>query len=410
MFVIYNDKTRFPIKAWLSGIDRIEESCIEQAYNLSNLPFLHKWVCLMPDSHTGKGMPIGGVIATKDVIIPNAVGVDIGCGMVFVATDIKYEEIREVMVGTASIMQSMIGNIMRSVPVGFEKHKQRQESAVLDLSLENMDKYEANPELVHLIEEGYFQVGTLGGGNHFIELQEDEEGYLCIMIHSGSRHLGKEICDYFHNKARELNSTWYSQVPDEYRLAFLPVHTKEGQQYINWMHLALDYAYENRERMMEQVCGVVKEHIEKYAGRTVSFTDQINCHHNYAALENHYDANVWVHRKGATRVRQGERAVIPGAMGSYSYVVEGKGNPESFHTSSHGAGRAYSRTGAMNAFTTEQVMLDLKEQGVVLGKRKKNDVAEECRFAYKDIDEVMAQQTDIVTPVRKLRTVGVVKG
>lgn len=410
MFVIYNDKTRFPIKAWLSGIDRIEESCIEQAYNLSNLPFLHKWVCLMPDTHTGKGMPIGGVIATKDVIIPNAVGVDIGCGMVFVATDIKYEEIREVMVGTASIMQSMIGNIMRSVPVGFEKHKQKQESAVLDLALENMDKYEANPELVHLIEEGYFQVGTLGGGNHFIELQEDEEGYLCIMIHSGSRHLGKEICDYFHNKARELNSTWYSQVPDEYRLAFLPVHTKEGQQYINWMHLALDYAYENRERMMEQVCNVVKEHIEKYAGRTVSFTDQINCHHNYAALENHYDANVWVHRKGATRVRQGERAVIPGAMGSYSYVVEGKGNSESFHTSSHGAGRAYSRTGAMNAFTTEQVMVDLKEQGVVLGKRKKNDVAEECRFAYKDIDEVMAQQTDIVTPVRKLRTVGVVKG
>ncbi len=410
MFVIYNDKTRFPIKAWLSGIDRIEESCVEQAYNLSNLPFLHKWVCLMPDTHTGKGMPIGGVIATKDVIIPNAVGVDIGCGMVFVATDIRYEEIREVMVGTASIMQSMIGNIMRSVPVGFEKHKQKQESAVLDLALENMGKYEANSELVHLIEEGYFQVGTLGGGNHFIELQEDEEGYLCIMIHSGSRHLGKEICDYFHNKARELNSTWYSQVPDEYRLAFLPVHTREGQQYINWMHLALDYAYENRERMMEQVCGVVKEHIEKYAGRTVSFTDQINCHHNYAALENHYDANVWVHRKGATRVRQGERAVIPGAMGSYSYVVEGKGNPESFHTSSHGAGRAYSRTGAMNAFTTEQVMVDLKEQGVVLGKRKKNDVAEECRFAYKDIDEVMAQQTDIVTPVRKLRTVGVVKG
>ncbi len=410
MFVIYNDKTKFPIKVWLSGIDRIELSCIEQAYNLSNLPFLHKWVCLMPDTHTGKGMPIGGVIATKDVIILNAVGVDIGCGMVFVATDIKYDEIRDVMAGTASIMQSMIGNIMRTVPVGFEKHKQKQDSTVLDLALENMDKYEADPELVHLIEEGYFQVGTLGGGNHFIELQEDEEGYLCIMIHSGSRHLGKEICDYFHNKARALNNMWYSRVPDEYRLAFLPVHTKEGQQYINWMHLALDYAYENREHMMEQVCGIVKEHIEKYAGRTVSFADQINCHHNYAALENHYDENVWVHRKGATRVRQGERAVIPGAMGSYSYVVEGKGNAESFHTSSHGAGRAYSRTGAMNAFTTEQVIVDLKEQGVVLGKRKKNDVAEECRFAYKDIDEVMAQQMDIVTPVRKLKTVGVVKG
>ncbi len=410
MFVIYDDHTKFPIKTWLSGIDRMEESCVEQAYHLANLPFLHKWACLMPDTHTGKGMPIGGVIATKDVIIPNAVGVDIGCGMVFVATDIKYEEIREVMVGTASIMQSMIGSIMRTVPVGFEKHKQKQASAVLDKALENMDRYEANPELTHLIEEGYLQVGTLGGGNHFIELQEDEEGCLCIMIHSGSRHLGKEICDFFHNKARELNRTWYSEVPDEYRLAFLPVNTIEGKQYLNWMNLALDYAFENREHMMDAVCGIVKQHIEKYAGRTVSFTDRINCHHNYAALENHYGANVWVHRKGATRARRGERAVIPGAMGSYSYVVEGKGNEESFCTSSHGAGRAYSRTGAMNMFTTEQVMVDLKEQGVTLGKRKKNDVAEECRFAYKDIDEVMQQQADLVTPLRKLKTVGVVKG
>ncbi len=410
MFVIYNEKTKFPIKTWLSGIDKIEESCLLQAYNLSNLPFLHKWVCLMPDTHTGKGMPIGGVIAAKDVIIPNAVGVDIGCGMVFAATNIRYEEIREVKVGTATIMQNMIGGIMRSVPVGFESYKKKQDSAVLDLALENMQKYEANQELVHLIEEGYFQVGTLGGGNHFIELQEDEDGYLCIMIHSGSRHLGKEICDYFHGKARELNRTWYSEVPDEYRLAFLPVHTREGQQYIQWMHLALDYAFENRERMMDKVCEVVKEQIEKYAGLPVVFTDKINCHHNYAALENHYGANVWVHRKGATRVRLGERAVIPGAMGSYSYVVEGKGNEESFFTSSHGAGRAYSRSGAMQAFTTEQVMVDLKEQGITLGKRKKNDVAEECRFAYKDIDEVMAQQSDIVTPVRKLKTVGVVKG
>lgn len=410
MFVINNDKTSFPIKTWLSSIDKLEESCLEQAYNLSNLPFLHKWVCLMPDTHTGKGMPIGGVIATKDVIIPNAVGVDIGCGMVFVSTNIKYADIKETRVGTATMMQSMIGGIMRAVPVGFDSYKKKQESAVLDQALENIKQYEANPELVHLIEEGYFQVGTLGGGNHFIELQEDEEGWLCIMIHSGSRHLGKEICDYFHNKARELNQKWYSQVPDEYRLAFLPVHTQEGQQYINWMKFALDYAYENRDRMMQAVCAVVKEHIERYAGLSVEFTDKINCHHNYASLENHYDANVWVHRKGATRVRLGERAVIPGAMGSYSYVVEGKGNAESFCTSSHGAGRAYSRSGAMKAFTTEQVIVDLKEQGVVLGKRKKNDVAEECRFAYKDIDEVMAQQTDIVTPIRKLKTVGVVKG
>ena len=154
----------------------------------------------------------------------------------------------------------------------------------------------------------------------------------------------------------------------------------------------------------------MKEQIEKHTDLTVEYGEEINCHHNYAALENHYDANVWVHRKGATRVREGEMAVIPGAMGSYSYVVEGKGNKESFCTSSHGAGRNYSRSGAMQAFSIEKVMVDLKEHDVVLGKRKKNDVAEECRFAYKDIEQVMAQQLDIVTPVRKLKTVGVVKG
>lgn len=230
------------------------------------------------------------------------------------------------------------------------------------------------------------------------------------MIHSGSRHLGKAICDYFHNRARELNQKWYSQVPDEYRLAFLPVDTEEGKQYIRWMNLALDYAYENRQHMLERVMEIVAKQVEKHAGIAVEFGDTINCHHNYAAIEHHYGENLWVHRKGATRVREGEIAVIPGAMGSYSYVVEGLGNPESFCSSSHGAGRAYSRKGAMEAFSTEQVILDLREQQVVLGKRKKNDVAEECRFAYKDIDMVMEQQKDLVRPVRKLKTVGVVKG
>lgn len=410
MFVIYNEKTRFPIKIWLEDINGLEESCLEQAYHLSQLPFLHKWVCLMPDTHTGKGMPIGGVIAAKDVVIPNAVGVDIGCGMDFVPTDIQVEDIRGIQTGNGTLIQAIIGNIMRSIPLNTERYKTMQESEVLNRAKQEMDKYEQNPELTPLIDDGYFQVGSLGGGNHFIELQEDQEGYLCIMIHSGSRHLGKAICDHFHGMARELNQKWYSEVKDEYHLAFLPVQSEEGKQYINWMNLAMDYAFENRARMLDKTCAVVRELIEKHTGHSVEFGEEINCHHNYASLENHYDANVWVHRKGATRVRKGEMAVIPGAMGSYSYVVEGKGNKESFCTSSHGAGRSYSRSGAMKAFSIEQVMVDLKEQDVVLGKRKKNDVAEECRFAYKDIDQVMAQQQDMVTPVRKLKTVGVVKG
>ncbi len=410
MFVLFNENTRWPVKVWLKDMEQIEKNCLEQAYHLSNLPFIHKWVCLMPDTHAGKGMPIGGVIATKDVIIPNAVGVDIGCGMVFTATNIKVADIKDVMTGNGSLIQAMIGGVMRTIPLGFEHHKQPKQSLVLDRAKEEPEKYRENEELLHLIDEGYYQVGTLGGGNHFIELQEDEDGYLCIMIHSGSRHLGKEICDYFHKKARELNQKWYSAVPDEYRLAFLPVQSEEGKQYINWMNLALDYAFENRDRMLESTCQVVKELIEKHTEQQVEFSNRINCHHNYASLENHYGANVWVHRKGATRVREGELAVIPGAMGSYSYVVEGKGNPETFCTSSHGAGRCYSRSGAKATFSVEEVIVDLKEQGVILGKRKKHDVAEECRFAYKNIDEVMEQQMDMVTPVRKLKTIGVVKG
>lgn len=410
MFVLYNENTKFPVKVWLKEENQLEENCLEQAYHLSQLPFLHKWVCLMPDTHAGKGMPIGGVIATKDVVIPNAVGVDIGCGMDFIPTNIRVEDIREVQTGNGTLIQAMIGNIMRAIPLNQERYREPQASEVLDRAVQEMEKYEEDPELVPLLNDGYYQVGSLGGGNHFIELQEDQDGFLCIMLHSGSRHLGKAICDYFHEQARELNRKWYSAVKEEYRLAFLPVESTQGRQYINWMKLAMDYAFENRAHMLDKVCTIVGELTEKHTGRTVEFGEEINCHHNYAALENHYDANVWVHRKGAVRVREGEKAVIPGAMGSVSYVVEGKGNRESFCSSSHGAGRSYSRSGAMQAFSTEKVMTDLKEQGVVLGKRRRNDVAEECRFAYKDIDQVMAQQTDIVTPIRKLRTVGVVKG
>ena len=410
MFVLFNENTRFPVKVWLGQKEELEGNCLEQAYHLSQLPFIHKWVCLMPDTHAGKGMPIGGVIAAKDVVIPNAVGVDIGCGMDFVPTNIRMDEVRDIQTGNGTIVQAVIGNIMRSIPLNTERYKTPQESAVLDRAKQEIEKYGEDTELLPLIDDGYYQVGSLGGGNHFIELQEDEEGFLCIMLHSGSRHLGKKICDYFHKKAKELNQMWRSEVKEEYQLSFLPTQSKEGRQYINWMGLALDYAFENRARMLEQTCAIVKEVVERHTGQGVEFGEEINCHHNYAALENHYGENVWVHRKGATRVREGELAVIPGAMGSYSYVVEGKGSEESYCSSSHGAGRSYSRTGAIKAFSVEQVMVDLKEQGIILGKRKKNDVAEECRFAYKDIDGVMSQQLDLVTPVRKLKTVGVVKG
>ena len=400
----------YPIKIWLEKEQDLEESCLEQALHLAQLPFLHKWVCLMPDTHTGMGMPIGGVIAAKGVVIPNAVGVDIGCGMAYVKTSIPVKALKETMTGSGNLVQGIVGDILRNIPVGFAHHKTPMPCYTLDRAMEELSLYEADRELLGQLEAGYFQVGTLGGGNHFIELQEDEEGFLSVMLHSGSRHFGKSVCDYFHQKAREQNCRWYSQVPDEYRLAFLPVDTPEGRQYLNWMNLSMDFARENREKLMLAVKAVLEKWIGRYTDLELKYEEEINCHHNYAALENHFGENVWVHRKGAVRARKGELTVIPGAMGSYSYVVRGLGNSESFCTSSHGAGRAYSRRGAMEAFSCEEVMVDLKNQGVILGKKNKKDVAEESRFAYKDIDRVMENQKDLVEPVRRLRTIGVVKG
>lgn len=410
MFILNNERTLKPIKIWLPDIRYIEESCLEQAYNLSRLPFIHKWVALMPDTHTGMGMPIGGVIATEGVIIPNAVGVDIGCGMNFVGTNIKVADIKKIETISGSLLQNIIGDILRNIPSGFEHHKNIQTSGVLDKAEGELYKYKADKELMKQLEDGYFQIGTLGSGNHFIELQEDDDGYLCIMVHSGSRNFGKQICDYFNNIAKGINKSMHSDVPSEYRLAYLPVDIEEGQRYINWMNLALGFAFENREKMLFAVKGILERWLKKHSDLKIEYSEEINCHHNYASYEKHYGKDVWVHRKGATRAREGELAVIPGAMGSYSYVVKGKGNPESFCSSSHGAGRLCSRTAAKKKFTPEEVILDLKALGVVLGKTHKGDVAEESRFVYKDIDEVMENQKDLVTPIKRLKTIGVVKG
>lgn len=411
MFVLYDRETmKIPVKVWLETEKELEASCREQALHLANLPFLAGPVCLMPDTHAGMGMPIGGVIASEDVIIPNAVGVDIGCGMAYTETGIRADDLRQIMTGSGNLVQAIIGDIMRNVPVGFAHHKQPMPSYVLDRALDEMDKYEKDGELLGQLDAGYFQIGTLGGGNHFIELQEDDEGFLSVMIHSGSRHFGKSVCDYFHQKARALNQRWYSQVPDSYRLAFLPVDSPEGQQYLNWMQLSMDFAAENREKMMLAVKSILEKWIGKYTEFSLNFSNDINCHHNYASLENHKGKDLWVHRKGAVEAKNGQLAVIPGAMGSYSYVVMGLGNEDSFCSSSHGAGRRYSRKGAMEAFTCEEVILDLERRGVVLGKKGKADVAEESRFAYKDIEIVMENQKDLVIPVKRLKTIGVVKG
>lgn len=409
MFV-HNVENGVPVKIWLSDISAVEESCLKQAENLARLPFAVNHIALMPDTHTGKGMPIGGVIACEGAVIPNAVGVDIGCGMAFVETNIPVKALRETVTGSGNLVQAICGDILRNIPTGFAHYKTPQPSAVLDAAKEQCEKYEFDRELLPQIDEGYFQVGTLGGGNHFIELQEDENGMCCIMLHSGSRHFGNIVGQYFNKIARALNEKWYSSVPSEWNLPFLPVDTDEGKRYLEWMQLSMDFAYENREAMLAKIKDIFTKYVFKFLGIEPEYTGQINCHHNYAALENHFGRNVYVHRKGAIRAREGELAIIPGAMGSYSYIVRGKGDPESFMSSSHGAGRAYSRSAAMEKFSVESVITDLKQMNVVLSKNKKSDVAEESRFAYKDINEVMANQTDLTEAVKKLFTVGVVKG
>lgn len=411
MFVQYNKNSqKFPIKIWCENAESIDENCMEQAMHLANLPFIYKWVALMPDTHMGKGMPIGAVIACNDVVIPNAVGVDIGCGMGFIQTNIPVKLLKETVTGSGNLVKVIVGNIQRTIPLGVAHYKKPQESAVLSEAKKEMEKYSSESELISEIDEGFFQVGTLGGGNHFIEIQEDENGLACIMLHSGSRHFGNVIGQHFNKIARELNRKYWSDVPESYNLPFLPVNTTEGKSYLNYMNLAMNFAFENRAVMLRKVKDIFSENVQKFAGVTTEFSNEINCHHNYASLENHFDKDVWVHRKGAVRVSEGELSIIPGAMGSFSYIVKGKGNPESFMSSSHGAGRKLSRTKAVETFSVETVMTDLKKQDVVLGKNNKSDVAEESRFAYKDIDVVMENQKDLVEPVKKLFTVGVVKG
>ncbi len=234
---------------------------------------------------------------------------------------------------------------------------------------------------------------------------------LCIMLHSGSRNVGKQVCDYFNKIARQLNERWHSVVPASCQLAFLPVEDDAGRSYLQWMDMALNFARENREAMKEKVKSILYRLIEKYTDfGPINIDMEINAHHNYAALENHYGDNVWVHRKGAIRVRAGELGIVPGAMGRASYIVKGLGNPESFCSCSHGAGRTMGRKKALATFSAKKVLQELENREVILATHSTKDIADESPFVYKDIDDVIAQEADLAVPVLKLQTVAVVKG
>jgi tRNA-splicing ligase RtcB (3'-phosphate/5'-hydroxy nucleic acid ligase) len=400
-------ESRIPIKMWL---DDLEEAALVQARNVANLPFAYKWLCLMPDAHVGYGTPIGTVLAVRDVVIPNCVGVDIGCGMAFLETNIPVEVLKKDTGTVGRIVDGIVGNIKRNVPVGFSKHQKKQACASVDRLRQNVEdstlRFAAIGE--DILENAYYQVGTLGGGNHFIELQADENENLCLMIHSGSRNMGKRVCDYYNRVALELNSRWFAAVEPEWQLSFLPLSSVEGHEYMHWMDLSLEFAQENRDHMMQAVMSVVLNMVKKYDGFAgVELKDPVNIHHNYAAMENHHGWNLMVHRKGATRAREGQIGIIPGSMGSYSHIVEGLGNPESFQSCSHGAGRRMGRKEAVRSLdlTAERSRME----GIVHGMKTKEDL-EEAPGAYKDLARVMSNQSDLVKVVKTMRPVAVVKG
>jgi tRNA-splicing ligase RtcB (3'-phosphate/5'-hydroxy nucleic acid ligase) len=406
MDIMWNELNQnIPIKLWDKNI---ETSAKAQVLNLSNLPFAYHHIAIMPDCHAGYGMPIGGILATNGVIIPNAVGVDIGCGMCAVKTSLRNEHLSK------DTLKKIIGEIRKVVPVGFEHQKENQDERLLPSF--HLDKE------MQIISEQYQsalkQLGTLGGGNHFIEIQKDNNDNIWIMIHSGSRNLGKKVADHYNKIAVELNKKWYSSVPKKWELAFLPIESKEAKDYMAEMNYCVEFALANRKLMMEKigyiltdVCSnLFKSSIENPLGKIFfEMEDMINIAHNYARWENHFGKNVIIHRKGATSAKEGEIGIIPGSQGTKSYIVKGKGNPDSFMSCSHGAGRIMSRMKARAELDLEREIKSLDKQGIIHSIRHQKDL-DEASSAYKDINEVMENQKDLVEILVELTPLGVIKG
>lgn len=380
------------VKIWT---DTVEETAMNQITNLTTLPFLYHHLAIMPDVHAGVGMPIGGVLACENAVVPNAVGVDIGCGMCAVKTNWNVNDIPvEVM------RKQIMSGIRKLIPLGKLHHAQAQDVKYLP---EGHD-IEAMTVVKSQLKEIRFQVGTLGGGNHFIELQKDEQDNLWIMIHSGSRNLGRMVGSHYDKIASALNEKWHSAVSPEIHMAFLPNDTPEFKDYWREMEYCVSFALCNRKLMMERIQGVLSDALPG-----IEFEPMINIAHNYAAWENHFGKNVIVHRKGATLAREGVTGIIPGSQGTASYIVEGLGNPESFCSCSHGAGRVMSRTMAENTLDLKAEIASLEAKGIIHAIRSQNDM-QEATGAYKDIEEVISNELDLIKIKTRLLPVAVIKG
>lgn len=388
-----------PIKLWT---DDIEDSAMRQLQNIAKLPFVHHHgVAAMPDVHWGIGATVGSVIATKGAIIPAAVGVDIGCGMMAIRTSLSATDLPD-------SLSEIRHSIERGIPLGpGGAHQQESKRQANFMRLPKGDVRWGLPLILGAAsDEGgkraASQLGTLGSGNHFIEICLDEEQCVWVMLHSGSRGTGNILGRQYIERARSVCEKYFVTLPDK-DLAFLAVNTQEFDDYLAVVEWCQDYAMVNRVVMMEEIIRNLRHHIAKPFELTA---EAINCHHNYVAKESHFGENVWVTRKGAIRAREGDLGIIPGSMGQRSYIVRGKGNADSYHSCSHGAGRRMGRKEATRRFT----VADLEEQTRGVECRKDAAVLDEIPGAYKPIDEVMANQTDLVEVLHTLKQVLCVKG
>ncbi len=386
-----------PIKMWTKGV-HVEDQAQQQLRNIASLPFIHKHLAVMPDVHLGKGATVGSVIPTHKAIIPAAVGVDIGCGMCAVRTSLTSLDLPETLKPLRSALEQVI-------PVGRADHGDDVPKMVDKLWYNTFkrryDQIQQKHPGVSTRRSPAQQVGTLGGGNHFVEVCLDQDDRVWIMLHSGSRGVGNRIGSYFIEKAREEMQRLFIHLPDK-DLAYLIEGSELFNDYVEAVGWAQDYARANRDAMLYAVLDTMHRHFKSF----VVTDEAINCHHNYVEKEHHFGENVWVTRKGAVRAREGDLGIIPGSMGAKSFIVRGKGNPESFCSCSHGAGRLMSRTEAKRRITLED------HQHAVAGVECRTDegVIDESPAAYKPIEAVMAAQSDLVEVVHTLKQILCVKG
>jgi tRNA-splicing ligase RtcB len=372
---------KVPIKLWLNYL---EDGAEQQAKNLANMPSIFKHVAIMPDAHQGYGMPIGGVAAFKDIVIPNAVGVDIGCGVLACRADMVPDIV------STSELTNIMGKIREVIPMGFKHNNEPVDHDLMPKILYGSRYSRTSTVFQEQYEPARKQMGTLGGGNHFIEIQRGTDGRVWVMIHSGSRNLGHKIATHWNNVAKDLGKEWHTAGNSSWQLDYLPLFSREGQGYLHEMDYCVKFAKANRQLMMARVKECIRMH---FPG--LKFDTEIDIAHNYAALEHHYGENVLVHRKGATKAYPGELGIIPGSQGTESFIVRGRGNPESFMSCAHGAGRKMSRSRAKQLLNLDEEIGKLDDLGVVHGMRNVGDL-DEAAGAYKDIEEVMRNQLDLV--------------